>query len=81
MEANALILEQGLVLLAAGMAIVFAFLYVLVLVVRLTARIVPRFNHILPDATPKVPTRPAAAAAIVTDHSVVAAVIAAAARR
>ena len=81
MDANALILEQGLVLLAAGMVIVYVFLYLLVLVVRLTARIVPRFDHILPDAAPKAPARPAAAAAIMTDHSAVAAAIAAAARR
>ena len=81
MEANALILEQGLVLMAAGMAIVFAFLYVLVLVVRLTAIVVPRFNHLLPDAAPKAPARSAAAPAAVNDHSAIAAVIAAAARR
>lgn len=79
MEANALILEQGLVLMVAGMAIVFVFLYVLVLVVRLTAIVVPRFNHLLPDAAPKAFARPAAAAP--ADEAPIAAAIAAATRR
>ena len=81
MEANELILEQGLVLMAAGMVIVYVFLYVLVLVVRLTARIVPQFNHILPDVAPKAPARPAVVPTAANDHSAIAAVIAAAARR
>ena len=82
MDANALILKQGLVLLAAGMAIVYVFLYVLVLVVRLTALVVPKFNHLLPDAAPKAPARaPAASPAAANDHAAIAAVVAAAARR
>lgn len=79
MDANAFILKQGLVLLAAGMAIVFVFLYVLVLVVRLTALVVPRFNHLLPDAAPKAPARPQVA--VPADDAPIAAAIAAAARR
>ncbi len=47
------ILSQGLVLLVAGMGIVFAFLGVLVFVMSLSAKIIPQFNHILPDHEPK----------------------------
>ena len=47
------ILLQGLVLLVAGMGIVFAFLALLVFVMNGAAKIVPRFNSILPDEAPK----------------------------
>lgn len=43
---------QGLVLMVAGMGIVVAFLSLLVAVMMLSAKVVPRFNHILPDAHP-----------------------------
>jgi oxaloacetate decarboxylase gamma subunit len=75
-----MIIQQGLVLMAAGMVIVFVFLYVLVLVMRLTAQIVPRFNHLLPDAAPKAPPRPAAAIAAPPDVAVAVAIAAAVAR-
>lgn len=73
------LLPQGLVLLVAGMVIVYIFLYLLVRIVRLTADIVPRFNHILPDEAPRAPIRPAAAAPAAKDHAVIAAVVAVAA--
>ena len=44
---------QGLVLLVAGMGIVYLFLALLVWVMNHSARIVQRFNHILPDEAPR----------------------------
>lgn len=73
------ILPQALVLLGAGMTIVYIFLYVLVLVMRGVALVVPRFNHILPDDAPKVPSRTAPARS--TDDALVAVAIAVAADR
>ena len=75
---NSQILTQGLVLLAAGVVIVFGFLYTLILMMRLTASIVPRFNHLLPDAAPK---KPAARPAAVSDETAVAIAVAVAAAR
>jgi oxaloacetate decarboxylase gamma subunit len=71
------ILLQGLVLLVAGMGIVYVFLALLVWVVNRAAAIVPRFNHILPDDEPKKRARPAARA---DDDAVLIAVAIAAAR-
>jgi sodium pump decarboxylase gamma subunit len=73
------ILPQALVLLGAGMLIVFVFLYVLVLVMRGVALVVPRFNHILPDDAPKAPVRTGTARS--TDDALVAVAIAVAADR
>jgi pyruvate carboxylase subunit B len=58
-------LMQGLVLLVAGMGIVYVFLALMVWVMNRFAVIIPRFNYILPDEEPKKKTRavrPAAAA-------------------
>ncbi|MDD4102196.1 MAG: OadG family transporter subunit [Kiritimatiellae bacterium] len=49
-------LAQGLVLMFAGMGIVFIFLSLLVWVMNRAANFVPRFNHILPDPEPKKKT-------------------------
>ncbi len=46
-------LMQGLVLLVAGMGIVYLFLAVMVWIMNRLAQIIPRFNHILPDDEPK----------------------------
>ncbi|MDD2598700.1 MAG: OadG family protein [Kiritimatiellae bacterium] len=55
------ILSQGLVLLIAGMSIVFLFLAMLVFVMTATSKFIPKFNHILPDDKPrKRPTKSAA---------------------
>jgi oxaloacetate decarboxylase gamma subunit len=76
------ILSQGLVLLVSGMGIVFLFLSLLVCVMNLSSRIIPTFNHILPDEEPKKKSRPApAAAAAVHDDALVAVAIAAAVAR
>jgi oxaloacetate decarboxylase (Na+ extruding) subunit gamma len=76
------ILMQGLVLLLAGMGIVYAFLSVLVLVMNVSSRVVPRFNHILPDDEPKKKPRAAGRAhAPDADDAQVAVAIAAAVAR
>ncbi len=62
------ILMQGLVLLVAGMGIVYLFLALLVWVMNRSAAIIPRFNHILPDDEPKKKTRPVLAQAHVSAH-------------
>ena len=69
--------QQGLVLLVAGMGIVYVFLALLVWVMNRSATIVPRFNHILPDEEPKKRARPAAR---VDDDAVLVAIAIAAAR-
>ncbi len=46
-------LAQGLVLMVAGMGIVFAFLTLLIFVTRYACAFVARFNSIFPDAAPK----------------------------
>lgn len=48
---------QGIVLLVAGMGIVYLFLALMVWVMNRFATIIPRFNHILPDEEPKKKTR------------------------
>lgn len=53
-------LMEGVVLLVAGMGIVYAFLLLMVCVMSLSAKIIPRFNHILPDEAPKKKAAPAA---------------------
>jgi sodium pump decarboxylase gamma subunit len=77
-------LLQGIVLLTAGIGIVFSFLTVLVAVLSLSAKIVPRFNHVLPDEAPKA-KKPAAAPgskhAAPGDETVAVAIAAAALRR
>jgi len=57
------ILLQGLVLLVAGMGIVFLFLMLLVFVMNHSSKLVVRFNHILPDDEPKKKPRVVAAKA------------------
>jgi len=42
--------KQAFVLLAIGMGITYVFMYSLVLVMRALAKIIPRFDHLLPDA-------------------------------
>lgn len=61
-------LMQGLVLLIAGMGIVYIFLALMVWVMNLFARIIPRFNHILPDDEPKKKTRKPAPQPHATAH-------------
>ena len=72
------LLKQGLVLLIAGMGIVFLFLTLLVFVTNGAAKIIPKFNHILPDEAPKKKPAPAAAA---SDDAAIALAIAVARAR
>jgi sodium pump decarboxylase gamma subunit len=71
------ILMQGLVLLIAGMGIVFAFLAVLVFVMAATSKVIPKLNHILPDEQPK--KRAVKSSAASHDDTAIAIAIAAAA--
>lgn len=56
------LLKQGVVLLVSGMGIVYIFLAILVLVTTGASKVIPRFNHILPDEAPKKKPAPAAKA-------------------
>jgi sodium pump decarboxylase gamma subunit len=71
------ILAQGLVLLVAGMGIVYVFLALMVWVMNRFATIIPHFNHILPDEEPKKRARPVARA---DDDTVLIAIAVAAAQ-
>ena len=47
------IMGQGLVLMIAGMGIVYVFLYVLILISEGASRIVSRFDDLVPDEAPR----------------------------
>jgi len=47
-----MLVMQGLILMVVGISIVWLFLGVLVLVIKASGMIVPRFSHILPDDEP-----------------------------
>ena len=72
------LLKQGVVLLVSGMGIVFIFLAILVLVTTGASKVIPRFNHILPDEAPK--KKPAAAKATDDDLAIALAIAVARAR-
>ena len=55
------VLGQGLVLMVAGMGIVYLFLTVLIFVAKYSSAFVARFNDILPQDAPKKASKPAAA--------------------
>jgi len=44
-----LIIKQAVFLLVIGMGIAFVFMYALVWIMRGVAKVVPRFNHLLPE--------------------------------
>lgn len=77
-----MLLLQGLVLLVAGIGIVFAFLILLVALLSVCARIIPRFNHILPDAEPKAakPRSPVSGRSETDDEAIAVAIAIAAMR-
>jgi len=54
------VLGQGLVLMVAGMGIVYLFLTVLIFVTRHSSAFVARFDSILPQDAPKKAAKPAA---------------------
>lgn len=47
-------LLQGLIVLLVGLSAVFAFLFLLFLVMMAAGKIIPRFNHVLPDEQTRV---------------------------
>ena len=49
-------LLQGLVIMVVGVGMVIGFLSLLVFILMLSAKIIPRFNHILPDEAPRTRT-------------------------
>ena len=53
-------LLQGLILMVVGVFIVSGFLGLLVVILTLSSKIIPRFNHILPDEQPKLRVQKAA---------------------
>ena len=55
------LLGQGLVLMAAGMGIVYLFLVTLIVTTKLSSSFVAKFDHILPQDAPKKTAKPAAA--------------------
>ena len=74
------LLKQGVVLLISGMGIVFIFLAILVLVTTGASKVIPKFNHILPDEAPKKKPAPAAAKATDDDLAIALAIAVARAR-
>lgn len=56
------IMGQGLVLMVAGMGIVYVFLYVLILISEWASRLVSKFDYLVPDEAPRKKTRTAAPA-------------------
>ncbi len=53
-------LGQGLVLMIAGMTIVYLFLWVMIIICKHASIFVSRFSYIIPDDEPKKRTAPAA---------------------
>ena len=70
------VLLQGLVLMIAGMGIVYFFLSLLIFVTKFTMGGVAKFDALLPDAAPKKP----AAKAVASDDANVALALAVALR-
>ena len=71
------LLGQGLVLMIAGMGIVYLFLIVLIFTAKYSSAFVARFDSILPQDAPKKAPRPAASS---NDDSNIALAIAVAMR-
>ena len=72
-------LLQGLVLMVTGVGIVFLFLSLLVAVLSVSAKIIPRFNHILPDEMAKLRTQKNGAPKVHADDGIAIAIALAAA--
>ena len=69
---NMAVLGQGVVLMLAGMGIVYVFLTLLIFVTKITMGFVGRFDSILPQDAPK--KKPAAKAAGSDDENVALAI-------
>ena len=55
------LLGQGLVLMLAGMVIVYLYLITLIVTTKLSSSFVAKFDHILPQDAPKKTAKPAVA--------------------
>ncbi len=77
---QALLLREGLILLAVGMLIVYAFLLVMIGVMSLS-QFFERFSYLLPDTDLVKPTRPLPTAHATDDAVRIAVAIATARRR
>lgn len=73
------LIKSGLILLVAGIGIVFLFLGLLVVVTNVTMRFFARFNYLIPDTTPKPKAKAKPAAA--SDDAAIALAIAVARSR
>ena len=70
-------LLQGLILMAVGVGTVVGFLGLLVMILTLSSKIIPRFNHILPDEQPKVKAQKAQKSDVSPDAEIAVAIAAA----
>ncbi len=68
------VLGQGLVLMVAGMGIVFAFLIVMIFVCKYSSAFVSRYANIIPDDAPKAAPKKAAATSADADIALAIAV-------
>ena len=73
------LLTDGLVLLVLGMGMVFVFLTIMVGLISVSARVLSRFEHLLPPETP--PSSPGARRGPAGDDQDLIAVLTAAVRR
>ena len=48
------LIGQGIVLMIAGMGIVYAFLYIMIIACRTASKIVSKYDHLVPDEPKKV---------------------------
>lgn len=76
-ENTAVLIPQGFLLMLAGMVGVYAFLIVMLCIMKVLALVVPKLSYMLPDPEPVAPKKPAAAA----DDEAVAVAIAVAMKR
>lgn len=67
-------LWQAMILLVVGMGIVYSFLWLLVFMMTISAKVIPHFSYILPDDEPKKKARPAAPAASSDDTAIALAI-------
>ena len=56
------LIGQGIVLMVAGMGIVYAFLYIMIIVCEKASKIVSKYDHLVPDEPKKTRKTPAPAA-------------------
>ena len=57
------LIGQGIVLMIAGMGIVYAFLYIMIIACRTASKIVSKYDHLVPDEPKKSRKAPSPAAA------------------